>query len=221
VIASVLFNSILNILSAAVAFAVSYYAYKSNRLVGSQLLRFICVGFLLLGVGLATEGLTQALVGFTPVQVARFTGLEGLVFVLDVVLQLFAYVTFAWGYAVGAFGKGKELQAAAFILPTAAATRLLRFLVFSLDIFVLAQLGIVVLMLFVVVEGVFVYSRNRSGLALSVLSGFILILVAHVLLFVSVIYLSADIYLLGTFVQFMGFCALLYFLYRSSHVGTI
>jgi ABC-type transport system involved in cytochrome bd biosynthesis fused ATPase/permease subunit len=76
-------------------------------------------------------------------------------------------------------------------------------------------------MLFVVVEGVFVYSRNRSGLALSVLSGFILILVAHVLLFVSGIYLSADIYLLGTFVQFMGFCALLYFLYRSSHVGTI
>jgi len=218
VILSVIVNSILNVLSAAVALIVSYYAYKTNRLIGSQLLRFISVGFLLLGVGLATEGFTQALIGFTPVQVARFTGLEGSVFVIYVALQLIAYLTFATGYALGAFGKARPLESAAALLPALTTPRVIRLLVFAIDIYVLAQLGIVVLLLFVVVQGFFVYSRNGSVFALAVLSGFVLILIAHVVLFLSVIYLSTDLYLLGTFVQFMGFLALLFFLYRSSHV---
>lgn len=220
-ILSVIFNSILNLLSATVALTVSYYAYKTNRLVDSQLLRFVSVGFLLLGVGLATEGLTQALVGFTPVEVARFAGLEELVFLIYVIFQLIAYVTFTWGYAMGAFGRARQLESAAIVLPALTSARILRLVVFSLRIYVLAQLVIVVLMLFVIVQGFFVYSRNRSVLALAVLSGFILILVAHVLLFISVIYLSTSLYLLGTFVQFMGFLALLFFLYRSSHVVTV
>ena len=217
-ILSVLFNSILNLLSAAVAITVSYYAYKTNRLVGSQLLRFISAGFLLLGVGLVTEGLTQALVGVTPVQVARFTGLEAAVFLIYVGLQLIAYLIFAIGYAMGAFGQSKPLGSIAALTTAAAETRVIRLLVFALGIYVLAQLGIIVMLLFVVVQGVFVYSRNGSVLALAVLSGFVLILAAHMLLFISVIYLSTEVYLIGTFVQFLGFLALLFFLYRSSHV---
>ena len=41
----------LNILSAIVALLTSYYAYKSNRLVGSTVLSSISIGFMLLGWG--------------------------------------------------------------------------------------------------------------------------------------------------------------------------
>lgn len=220
-ILSVILNSILNVLSATVALTVSYYAYKTNRLVASQLLRFVSVGFLLLGVGLATEGFTQALLGLTPVAVGRFAGLEDAVFLIYVVLQLVSYLAFTWGYTMGAFGKAKSLESAPAFLPLLTNSRVIRLLVFSLGVYLLAQLGIIVLLLFIVVQGFFVYSRNKSVLALAVFSGFILILCAHIVLFISVIYIAPGLYLLGTFIQFMGFLALLFFLYRSSHIGSI
>ena len=111
------------------------------------------------------------------------------------VLQVVAYVTFAWGYALGAFGRSRQLQSAAAASPAvAAASRVLKALVFSLGIFLFAQLGIIVLMLFVVAQGFFVYSASHSRLALTVLSGFTLILAAHITLFVSVIYLSERVF---------------------------
>ena len=215
-------NSLLNLMSAAVALLVSYYAYKSNRLVGSSLLRYISAGFLLLGVGLAVDGFSQALLGLTPIDVTRFSGLEGLVFIIDIVLQVVAYLVFAWGYALGAFGRTGQLESAsaAAVIIGATNIRVIRILVFSFNLYLFAQLGIIVLMLFVVVQGVFVYARSGSTLTLTVLSGFVLILVAHGILFLSVIYLSADVYIIGTLVQFLGFLSLLYFIYRSSRIGT-
>jgi hypothetical protein len=207
-------------MSAAVALLVSFYAYKSNRLLGSSLLRYICAGFLLLGVGIGIEGFTLALVGLTPIQVTRFSGLVGLVFLIDVVLQLVAYGVFAWGYALSAFGRQKQVESAAVVAGALATDRVIRVLVFSLGIFLFAQLGIIVLMLFVVVQGAFAYSRTGNGLALTVLFAFALILIAHGVLFLSVIYLSTDVYLVGTLIQFLGFLSLLYFLYRSSRIGS-
>lgn len=221
-ILSVELNSLLNLMSAAVALLVSYYAYKSNRLLGSSLLRYISAGFLLLGVGLAVDGFSQALLGLTPVDVTRFSGLEALVFVTDVVLQVVAYFVFAWGYALGAFGRTRQFESAtaAAVLLGATKIRVIRILVFSFNLYLFAQLGIIVLMLFVVVQGVFVYARSGSTLTLTVLSGFVLILVAHGILFLSVIYLSANVYIVGTLIQFLGFLSLLYFIYRSSRIGT-
>jgi hypothetical protein len=217
---SVELNALLNLLSASVALLVSFYAFKTNRLVGSSLLRYICVGFMLLGVGLLTEGIAQLVTGTIPVDAARLAGFNVLDFLFSISVQLIAYLIFAWGYAKSAFGEQQEIATAAPILAAATGGRLLRLLVFSLAVFLVAQLGIIVLMLFVVVQGVFVYSRTSSKFALTVLVAWVLIFGAHILLFSSVVYLSANLYLVGNLVQFVGFLSLLYFLYRSDRVGS-
>lgn len=220
-------NAILNLLSASVAFLVSYYAYSTNRLVGNNLLRYISAGFLLLGVGLFAESLTQGLLGLTPVDIVRFHGLELLGFVIFIVLQVIAYGVFAWGYALSAFGRQRQAESAAVTvaaaaLPASALEKtLLELFIWSSDIFLVAQLVIVLLMVFVVVQGLFVYSRNKNPLALTVFFGFVLIFIAHVALFTSVVVLSEPLYLAGTFVQFLGFLSLLFFLYRSGRIGSV
>jgi len=210
-------EALLNFLSAVAAISVSYYAFRANRLVDSSLLRYICLGFMLLGVGLASEGLVQLVTGMTAVDAARFSSLRLLDFLFFTALQLVAYFIFAWGYALSAFGKPRQLAVAA---PIAFVTtsKELRAFVFSLGVFLLSQLGIIILMLFVVVQGLFVYSRSPNKFALTVLVGFVMIFVAHIVLFSSVIFLSAPLYLVGEVVQFAGFCAFLYFLYTSGHV---
>jgi len=104
-------------------------------------------------------------------------------------------------------------------LLAASKTNVLRVIIFSLAVFLIAQLGIIILLLFVVVQGVFVYSRTKGTLTLTVLLAFLMIFVAHVILFSSVVFLSADLYLFGNVVQFLGFLALLFFLYTSGRVG--
>jgi hypothetical protein len=207
-------------LSATVAFLVSYYAYKTNRLLENQFLRFISIGFMLLGVGLGTEGLTQGAVGLTLVQAARFSGLEKLVFLIDIVLQLVAYASFALGYALSAFGRVSKLEVLAPATAAAVERRVLQLFVYSINIFLTAQIGIIILLLFVVAQGFLAYARNSSGLALTVIAGFMLILISHVILFFSVVYLSSGVFLIGTFVQFLGFVSLVFFLYRSSRIGS-
>ncbi len=216
---SVELNALLNLLSASVAFLVSYYAFKTNRIVASSLLRYISIGFMLLGVGLVTQGLAQIVTGSTPVDAARVADFDRLDFLFSISIQLIAYLTFAWGYAKSAFGQ-QAAGSASSVLAVATSKRLLQLYIFSLAIFLVAQLGIIILMLFVVVQGVFVYSRTGSKFALTVLTGWVLIFVAHVMLFSSVVYLSAELYLVGNFVQCVGFLSLLYFLYRSGRVGS-
>ncbi|HXW36583.1 MAG TPA: hypothetical protein VEJ36_01585, partial [Nitrososphaerales archaeon] len=126
----------------------------------------------------------------------------------------------AWGYALSAFGKQQPVLASApSALLAASKTNVLRVIIFSLAVFLIAQLGIIILLLFVVVQGVFVYSRTKGTLTLTVLLAFLMIFVAHVILFSSVVFLSADLYLFGNVVQFLGFLALLFFLYTSGRVG--
>lgn len=219
-------NSLLNVLSAVVAFLVSYYAHRANRLVRSDFLNYIAVGFLLLGAGLLIAGATQTAIGLTPVGVAKLRGFQFVEFLVYIFLEFFAFMIFALGYARSAFGVSGSPTAtttapagpltAAAVLVT--QRELVRF-VYVYGTFLFVQLGIIVLLLFVLVQGIIVYTKQRSTITATVLFAFILIFVAHVMLFSAVVVASDSIFLLGNFIQFLGFLSLLFFLFRSGVVG--
>ncbi|MGA2665260.1 MAG: hypothetical protein ABSF83_09980 [Nitrososphaerales archaeon] len=220
--------SVLNVLSGAVAFLISYYAYKNNRLVGSVLLRYISMGFLLLGFGLFLQAATERIVSVTAIEAARVRDLSLVAFLVYTAIQLLAYSIFAWGYGLTFFSRppAKDTEgAAATALPALvmAATnpitrKILEGIVVVLAIYLASQAAIVVLLLLIVFHGVRVFSQTKSNLSLMVLFGFVLIFVAHVLILLAGLTLGATLNLIGNTVEFCGFVSLLFFLYWSGRV---
>ena len=221
--------SVLNILSGVVALLVSYYAYRSNRLVGNNLLRYISIGFLLLGLSLFLEAGTENLARTTPVNAASVRGVELGAFLVYTTMQFAAYLVFAWGYVLSTLRRpdGQSPAGAPSTTPAtgaspaligALAVRMIAVGTFILTIYLVSQLAIVILLLFIVYHGVLVFTRTKSNLSLMVLFGFILIFAAHILLFGAGIFTSSGLLVIGDTIQFCGFLALLFFLYWSGHV---
>lgn len=210
-----------NLLSGIVALLVSYYAFRFNRLVENSVLRYVSLGFALLGVGLVAEAGISVFIGVNLVElfvVRRIGVLANAAFLL---LQLLAYLVFALGYGVGAFSRPKRitetLSVGSLLVFATPVVRdaLLQFYNFALA----SELLMVLLLAFVVFEGFLIYSRTGSKFSLMVLAGFALILAGHVIRFGSIAALSSALYVDGTIVQFFGFLSLLVFLIRSGRIG--
>jgi hypothetical protein len=214
--------SALNLLSGAVALLISYYAYKNNKLVGSILLRYISIGFFLLGISLFLQAGTETIVGATAVQALKVRGAELAEFLIYTALQLVAYGVFAWGYGLSFFSRATSSSTAVpAVLATASSTitrRILEIIVLILAVYIASQAAIVLLLFLIVFQGVRVFSHTKSNLALMVLFGFALIFVGHVLMLTSALNLDATIYLVGNTIEFCGFVSLLFFLFWSGRV---
>jgi hypothetical protein len=207
---------VLNVLSAFVAFLTSYFAYRFDRMTNNPLLKAITLGFMLLGVGLLMEAGTSVLLGQTLVEIIVSRYLAVIATFAYLAIQMLAYVVFAVGYGYLAFGRSGQVAAGITILAVAPRvidlTGLYRFAVASYFV-------VLVLLAFIVFQGVLTHSKARTRFSLLVLSAFVLLLAAHVLLLVSIVDLSGAIFFLGTAVQFLGFISLLVFLLRSGRVG--
>ncbi len=94
---------VFNLLSGIVALLVSYYAFRFNRLVENSVLRYVSLGFALLGVGLVAEAGISVFIGVNLVELFVVRRIGVLANAAFLVLQLLAYLVFALGYAVGAF----------------------------------------------------------------------------------------------------------------------
>ncbi|MDG6939240.1 MAG: hypothetical protein JRN39_02435 [Nitrososphaerota archaeon] len=206
-------NAVLSLASGLVALLVSYTAFKHNRLVESGILRFVSFGFMLLGMGLLLQG---SLITLLALDVGRIADRAALVYVASLiylVLQLVAYSAFAVGYARGAYGR----KALAFLSVVVVSKSEL---LLGTYVNAVTQLGSVMLLGFVVFQGILVYTRTRNRVSLLVLMGFALILVAHSLTMLASVLVSGLLYLAAGSVQFAGFLALLLFLIRSGHIGS-
>ena len=201
----------LNFLSAVVALLTSYYAYRTNRIVGNAVLRAISLGFMLLGVGLLAEAGTSIFTGKVLVE-----SYAERVFVLFasfayLTIQMVAYLVIALGYSRAAYGKQVD-QAAPAIVGAVA----LGLYGFSL----LSYFVSLVLLALVVFQGLLLRSGFKSHFSGAVFIAFVLILIAHLVLFTAVVILGPVLFLVGTTVQFLGFLSLLVFVVRSEVVGS-
>ncbi|MEM3185721.1 MAG: hypothetical protein QXQ39_03440 [Conexivisphaerales archaeon] len=213
-------TAILDILSGAVALLVSYTAFKYNRLIESDVLKFVSFGFMMLGIGLLLEGSLLSLLAFNVGRIAEDLRLVYISSLLYLVLQVFAYSSFALGYSRGAYSRREGITTAVFALFLIA--RPVRQYYFLLGTYVndITQLIVIVLLSFVVFQGFLMHGRTKSKFSLLVLAGFVLILIAHLVMLGSSIVMSGFIFVLANFVQFAGFLSLLLFLIRSGHIDT-
>jgi hypothetical protein len=201
----------LNFLSAVVALLTSYYSYRVNRLVENPVLGAISIGFMLLGIGLAVEAGTSLLAGATLVEIVAARLLVLLASYAYLTIQMIAYLIIAVGYARATYaGRPKSF------VPVAVAGTV------ALDLFrysLLSYFVALILLAFVVFQGFLLRSREKDRFSAIVLLAFVLVLVAHLLLLVSVIQLGSNLFLIGTLVQFLGFLSLLVFVVRSEVIG--
>lgn len=215
-----LLTFILNALSGMVALLTSYYAYRFGRITGNSLLKAISFGFMLLGLGLFLEAGTSAVLGHTLVGITKYKTLAGVESLSYLSIQMVAYLVFAVGYGYMAFGKFDEDLARPAIAAAATAGSAKALGLTGLYRYAVASYFVVLLLLaFVVFQGLLIHSRSRSRFSLLVLAAFSLVLVAHILLLSAVAELSGSLFLVGTSVQFLGFISLLVFLLRSGRIG--
>ncbi|HYA55384.1 MAG TPA: hypothetical protein VED22_01165 [Nitrososphaerales archaeon] len=209
----------LNIMSALVALLTSYYAYKANRLVSSSVLWAISIGFMLLGFGLIVEAGTSLISGRTLVEITGKTAGEPfsdrvltlLASITYLTLQMVAYLIIAIGYGRSTYGRQLGTVAPA----AAAGFALVSLYTFS----ILSYFVTLILLAFIVFQGLLLRSGHGGRFSGMVLLAFVLIFVAHCVLLVSVLVLGSGLLLIGTAVQFLGFLSLLVFVIRSEVVG--
>jgi len=209
----------LNIMCALVALLTSYYAYKANRFVSSSVLWAISIGFMILGIGLVIDAGTSLISGRTLVDITGRTAGESfsdrvltlLASLTYLTLQMVAYLIIAIGYARSTYGR----QASAAAPAAAAGAALVSLYSFS----ILSYFVTVILLAFIVFQGLLLRSGHGGRLSWMVLLTFVLIFVAHCVLLVSVLVLGPTLFLIGTAIQFLGFLPLLVFVVRSEVVG--
>lgn len=206
----------LNLLSALVAFFTSYYAYRFRRLAENPLLDAIALGFMLLGVGLLAEAGTSVALGQYLVGELTSRVLAVVETFAYLSIQMVAYLVFAVGYGMLAFGRRSEVAAGAAVMALGpGVVDVARLYGYS----IISYFVVLILLAFIVFQGVLIHSRSKSRFSLLVLVAFALILAAHAVLLASVVSLSGGLFLLGTAVQFLGFVSLLVFLLRSGRIG--
>ena len=209
----------LNIMSALVALLTSYYAYKANRFVSSSVLWAISIGFMLLGIGLVIDAGTSLISGRTLVDITGRTAGESfsdrvltlLASLTYLTLQMVAYLIIGVGYLRSTYGRQSSAAAPAAVV---GAT-----LVSLYSFSILSYFVTVILLAFVVFQGLLLRSGHAGKLSGMVLLAFALIFAAHCVLLVSVLVLGSGLFLIGTAVQFLGFLSLLIFVLRSEVVG--
>jgi hypothetical protein len=126
-------------------------------------------------------------------------------------LQMVAYLIIAIGYTRSTYGR--QLSTAA---PAAAVgSTLVSLYTYS----ILSYFVTLILLAFIVFQGLLLRSGQAGRLSGMVLLAFVLIFVAHCVLLVSVLVLGSALFLIGTATQFLGFLSLLIFVVRSEVVG--
>lgn len=209
-------NSTLNLVAALVALAVSYYAFRYGRLASSSFLRFIALGFMMLGIGLLAQGSVFILFAYN---VGRLVDRVALVYdatIIYLALQAFAYLLITLGYTRRVQGGPTRIETGTPALVAGVATPLL----FGTYVLEFGQLVILILVGLIVFQGALVYGEQRNRFSLTVLGAFAMILLAHLGELGASLLSSGLLFLLGDVAQLAGFSLLLLFVLRSGPVGS-
>lgn len=215
-----------DLLSGIIALLVSYYAFQARRWIESSVLNAISFGFLLLGAALLVEVVTTLSLGITAAAGTRLRTFELLENLAYLILQVVALVVIAFGYARTTYGRSSLQEAApsgvvAYAVNAAAKAAKLTGLALELYyLFLGLEFVILLVLIFIMFQGLLIYAKNRDNSSLLVLLGFALIFVAHAVVLNSILAISGAEYLVAATVQFLGFLSLLAFVIRSGRVGS-
>ena len=217
----------LDVMSGVVALLVSSYAYRYNKLLTNSTLKFIGIGFIMLGVGLLIEAWAYSFVVFGIGDLSTDRAFAIITSALYEIMQMGAFFVLALGYVRSALGSRKinSLNASALtalaipIVTTTGPGRLRDMLHFAREIWVVAEFLSIVFLAIVVLVGFLGYSETRHRFSLLVILSFILILAAQALDLWTVLSISVRLDVLSSIVQFAGFLTLLVFIIWRGRIG--
>jgi hypothetical protein len=214
-----------DLLGGIIALLVSYYAFQARRWIDNSVLNAISFGFMLLGAALLVEAVTTLSLGITVAAASRLRTFELLENLAYLILQVVALSIIAVGYARTTYGKGPPAAAPAGVVAYAvkAAAKPAKLAGLALTLYYLflgLEFVILLVLIFIMFQGLLIYAKNRDSSSLLVLLGFALIFVAHVVVLHSILAISGTQYLVAATIQFLGFLSLLIFVIRSGRVGS-
>lgn len=216
-----------NVMSGVVALLVSSNAYKYNKLLANSTLKFIAIGFIMLGVGLLIQAWAYSFVVFGVGDISTDRAFAIITSTLYEVLQMGAYFVLALGYVRSAFSSRKisSLDASALtalaipIVADSGPQRLRDMLHFAREIWVVAETLAIVFLAIVILVGFLGYSETRHRFSLLVILSFILILASQAFDLWTVLSISVRLDVLSSVVQFAGFLLLLVFIIWRGRIG--
>jgi hypothetical protein len=216
----------LDLMSGVVALLVSYYAFRYNKLLANSTLKFISVGFVMLGVGLLIEASVFSLIVFGVGDLTTDRLFALVTAALYELLQIGAFFVFAIGYLRSAFGSRLRAVPAALALfafpaiTSSGSERLREMFHFVRQIWVISEILSVIFVAIVVLVGIFGYSETRHRFSLFVMLSFFLILCAQVFDLWTAVSISVRLDVVGSIIQFAGFLSLLVFLIWRGGIGS-
>jgi hypothetical protein len=195
------FDSIMQIVESIIAFGVGYYALKGYRLVKDRTLFFLHFSFILLGVGLLTDGIVSmpalAFRGFSPAMAMGYF--------IRIIAEIIAYGLLLFAYL---------RQTRSFMADTALLTTVAYpFTLFEiLQYHPLLEITVFFLIAFIAAQAAMNYAVRKDKNSLLVLIAFVLLAISHVFFilppFITVFFVIAHL------TQLFGFLALLTMLLR-------
>jgi hypothetical protein len=213
-----------DLFSGIIALLVSYYAFQARRLIDSSVLSAISFGFMLLGAALLVEAVTTLSLGLTASSASKLKTFELLENLGYLVLQVAALLVIAIGYGRATFGArnlpGEAALGFVVYATKSKAAKLLGLRLLLYYLFLGLEFVILLILVFIMFEGVLVYAKSRDKASLLVLLGFALIFVGHAVVLNSILAISGTEYLIAAAVQFIGFLSLLAFVIRSGRIGS-
>jgi hypothetical protein len=195
------FDSLMEFIAFVIAIAVSYQALKGYRLTNERTLLYLHLSFVLLGAGLAIEGLANLIVLLVRFHRA-FLFLSSFGYTINFIAQLVAYGLLVFAYIQQARTSVSQIAMAA--MPA-----------FLFEHNPVTELILLFLLVYIATQTAINYSVNKSATALLVLGAFVSLTVAH--LFFLLFTFAPVFFALAHIAQLFGFLLLLAMLLRVNH----
>ena len=179
-----------------IAVAIAYYALKGFRLTKERTLFFLHFSFVLLGVGLFTDGV----VTFPVAAITRLSPLMTLSYYVRITTEIIAYSLLLYAY----LRRTKQVLTDSLLVATVVGYN------------PILELVVFFLIAYITVQCAMNYGARKNRNALLVLVGFLLLAVSHLLsVFPPVFPL---LFVVSHFSQLLGFIALLAMLARVAEI---
>ena len=185
-----------------IAIAVSYQALKGYRLTNERTVLYLHLSFLLLGAGLAIDGLANLIVLLVRFHRA-FLFLSSLGYSINFVAQLVAYGLLVFAYIQQTRTSVSQVAMAAMPALLFEHNPVTELILLFLLVYIATQTGIN-------------YSVNKSAISSFVFGAFVSLVIAH-LFFLFFTFSAPVFFALAQIAQLFGFLLLLAMLLRVNH----
>lgn len=231
-------------LSGIVAFLVSFYAFRYTRLIENSALRFLSIGFTVLGVGLLAEAFIDTLSFFIP-STSSYLLLHRLIIreaaATYSFLQVLAYFVILMGYLLSRRGPASAassngsmnrpptigfLASATSVVLASRLGELGVLIALAREIIIISSALSMAFLVAIIYLDSTGYLKHRNKQAILVLVGFVLILASQAISFslgivaTRALGFSEILDFIGTAVQFAAFLSLLLFLIWRGKIGS-